>query len=155
MTFYARAHCGDAVQVRIGGPKAFTDGYHIYLPDKIEAEKEVARQMYQTLTARNAGYIEFGTMDLDLHLVQGDWVQGQEDEIEVDQLKVGIATADPKLAVPPVAPVVPSELENIYVAAAVSNEPPWSVAVAPPAQTMVTSLVPKPKLTRVLAPEPM
>ena len=86
MTFYARAHCGETVEVRSGGRSAFTDGRHIYLPERIDEEPVVARQMYQVLTARNAGYIEFGTMDLDLHCISGKWLDAKEDELEIERM---------------------------------------------------------------------
>jgi nitric oxide reductase NorD protein len=86
MTFYARAHCGEDVEVRSGGRSAFTDGRHIYLPDRIEEETIVARQIYQVLTARNAGYIEFGTLDLDLQRISGNWVSEKEDELEIERM---------------------------------------------------------------------
>ena len=35
LTMYARAHCGQAIQVRPGGERSFTDGRHLYLPDRV------------------------------------------------------------------------------------------------------------------------
>ena len=65
------------------------------------------------------------------------------------QLKVGIAEAIPKLAVP-----LPA-LVKIFVPFADSNSPPWRVAKAkPPLKIIVVDVDPNPKLTRVEAPDP-
>lgn len=67
LTLYARAHCGEDVQIRPGGEQSFTDGRHIYLPEQVDHfgdERDFL--VYRVLTARNAGYLEFGTLDLEL-----------------------------------------------------------------------------------------
>ena len=56
-----------------------------------------------------------------------------------DQLKVGIADAEPKLFVPPVTPVA-GDRAKILVAWPVLQSPPIRVACAPPAQTIVIPL---------------
>ena len=86
MVFYARAHCGENVQLRIGGERGFSDGRHIYLPARLELEPELGRLAYRVLTARNAGYIEFGTLDLDLAEVPGEWLaRRDEEELELER----------------------------------------------------------------------
>ena len=86
MVFYARAHCGEDVQLRVGGERGFSDGRHIYLPARLELEPELGRLAYRVLTARNAGYIEFGTLDLDLSKITGDWLtRRDEEELELER----------------------------------------------------------------------
>lgn len=87
LTLYARAHCGEDVQVRPGGAGAFTDGRHIYLPRTVDTfGDERDYLVYRVLTARNAGYLEFGTLDLDLDDHEGDWATAREDELELERL---------------------------------------------------------------------
>ena len=55
LTLYARAHCGEDVQVRASSGAAFTDGRHIYLPSRVDRfgdERDLL--IYRVLTARNA-----------------------------------------------------------------------------------------------------
>jgi hypothetical protein len=69
------------------------------------------------------------------------------------QLKVGIAVAIPKFAVPPVAPGV--ALVKIIVPAEVSNAPPWRVTTAfESLKIIVVEVLPNPKLTKVDALKP-
>lgn len=89
LTHYARAHCGEDVQVRPGSA-GFTDGRHIYLPERMDRFGD-ARDflIYRVLTARNAGYIEFGTLDLELDFTPGDWPERRTGEVEVERLLRG------------------------------------------------------------------
>ncbi|RME28469.1 MAG: VWA domain-containing protein [Deltaproteobacteria bacterium] len=89
LTLYARAHCGETVQVRPAdeGAPAFTDGRHIYLParfDRFGDERD--RLAYKVLTARSAGYIEFGSLDLDLSRLPGAWVDPRPGELEWERM---------------------------------------------------------------------
>lgn len=87
LTHYARAHCGEDVQVRPGDDRAFTDGRHLYLPERMARfGDERDRLIYRVLTARNAGFLEFGTMDLDLSAIPGDWPTRKTDEIEIERM---------------------------------------------------------------------
>ncbi len=87
LTHYARAHCGEDVQVRPGDDRAFTDGRHLYLPERVTRfGDERDRLIYRVLTARNAGFLEFGTMDLDLGSLPGDWPERRPDEVEVERM---------------------------------------------------------------------
>ena len=86
LSLYARAHCGRDVQVR-AGDGAFTDGRHIHLPallDRFGDDRDFLT--YRVLTARAAGYLEFGTLDLDLSLISGDWPDREPGELEVERL---------------------------------------------------------------------
>lgn len=87
LTLYARAHCGADVQVRPGERGAFTDGRHIYLPPQVDTfGDERDYLVYRVLTARSAGYLEFGTLDLDLDELEGKWAMRQEGELELERL---------------------------------------------------------------------
>jgi len=89
LTLYARAHCGEDVQVRAGKGKAFSDGHHVYLPEHVEKfgdERDFA--VYRVLTAVGAGYLEFGTFDLDLARVPAPaagWPDAAEGESELER----------------------------------------------------------------------
>ncbi len=89
LTLYARAHCGEDVQVRPGKGRAFSDGHHVYLPEVIEQfgdERDFA--MYRVLTAIGAGYLEFGTFDLALDQLPaplGGWPDVRDDESELER----------------------------------------------------------------------
>jgi len=94
LTLYARAHCGEDVQVRPGAGAAYTDGRHVYLPESIDHfgdERDFA--IYRVLTARNVGFLEFGTLDLDLEEVPGDWPTPEDGELEVERLVRGFANS--------------------------------------------------------------
>ncbi len=90
LTLYARAHCGEDVQIRAGGQRSFTDGRHIYLPDAIERlGDELDMLAYRVLTARNVGYLEFGTLNLDLDALDGSWPEAREGELELERMLRG------------------------------------------------------------------
>ena len=102
LTLYARAHCGESVQIRRGDGAAFTDGRHIYLPELVNHfgdERDFL--VYRVLTARSAGYLEFGTMDLDLDQVDGallggdslGWATAKEGELEVERMTRSFSNA--------------------------------------------------------------
>jgi nitric oxide reductase NorD protein len=89
LTLYARAHCGDDVQVRPGKGRAFSDGHHVYLPERMDRfgdERDFA--LLRVLTAMGAGYLEFGTFDLDLATLPepaGGWPSPREGESELER----------------------------------------------------------------------
>ncbi|MCB9758955.1 MAG: hypothetical protein H6739_03875 [Alphaproteobacteria bacterium] len=94
LTLYARAHCGEDVQVRPApAPRpgqtdanAFSEGRHIYLPPRVDRYGD-ARDflIYRVRTARTAGYLEFGTFNLDLREVEGEWPQRWEGETDLER----------------------------------------------------------------------
>lgn len=87
LALYARAHCGQDVDIRpsAASAAAFSDGRHVYLPERVDlGDEELEFLVYRVSTARAAGYLEFGTFDLDLRKVPGSWPEpvGSEGDIE-------------------------------------------------------------------------
>jgi len=138
LSLYARAHCGEDVQVRPiqgDGRKAFTDGRNLHLPsvvDQFGDERDFL--IYRVLTARNAGYIEFGTLDLDLSRVPwgGDeppdwgsahtggragWPDKRDGELELERMLRGFPN-------PALARDLVTLLENHRIEAALRREYP-------------------------------
>jgi nitric oxide reductase NorD protein len=96
LSLYARAHCGTDVAVLpvTAGGRAFTDGKSIFLPAQVDRfGDERDRLVYRVLTARNAGYLEFGTLDLDLGQVPGEWPQAREGELEIERFTRGFSNS--------------------------------------------------------------
>ena len=137
LALYARAHCGEDVQVRTlaAGQKAFTDGRHVFLPpvvDHFGDDRDFL--IYRVLTARNAGYIEFGTLDLQLDRVpwggdappdwggaytggQGGWPQRRDNELELERMLRGFPN-------PALARDLLTVLENARIEGALRQEYP-------------------------------
>ncbi len=87
LALYARAHCGEDVQIRPGQGGSFSDGRHVHLPERIdEYGDERDFTVYRVLTARVAGLLEFGTFDLDLRRVPGPWPDRLPEESELERL---------------------------------------------------------------------
>jgi hypothetical protein len=87
LTMYARAHCGLAVQVRPGGQRSFTDGRHLYLPDRVNRfGDERDRVVYLVRAAQASGFIEFGSLDIDLDGIEGPWVAAAADEMPFERM---------------------------------------------------------------------
>jgi nitric oxide reductase NorD protein len=106
LSLYARAHSGEDVRVlpilteeatAANGSTAgrtawdtrvaFTDGHDLYLPDRIDVfgdQRDFA--LYRCMTARAAGFLEFGTFDLRLDGMWGTWPAHREGELEVERL---------------------------------------------------------------------
>ena len=89
LTLYARAHCGEDVQVRTGKGRAFSDGHHIYLPERVDRFKDERDfAVLRVLTAMGAGYLEFGTFDLNLDAIDpppAGWPDRREDETDLER----------------------------------------------------------------------
>lgn len=95
LTLYARAHCGEDVQIRplppprpgeLGARNAWSDGHHIYMParmDRYGDERDFL--VYRVMTARTAGYLEMGTFDLELDRVDGQWPERREGESDLER----------------------------------------------------------------------
>ncbi len=86
LTLYARAHCGEDVQVKMGTGTAFSDGHHVYLPQRVDRygdERDFL--VYRVQTALGAGYLEFGTFDLHLEQVPGAWPDRNEGEADLER----------------------------------------------------------------------
>lgn len=83
---YARAHCGEDVQIRPGAGSSFSDGHHIYLPENMDRfgdDRDFT--LYRVLTALSAAYLEFGTFDLRLDQMPGTWPEASEGEGELER----------------------------------------------------------------------
>jgi hypothetical protein len=90
LSLYARAHCGSLVSVRPGGSAAFTDGRHLYLPDRMDQfGDERDEDAYWVLTALSAGFIEFGSLDIDLDKIDGPWPASRPEEMAFDRMLRG------------------------------------------------------------------
>ncbi|MCB9744250.1 MAG: hypothetical protein H6741_03600 [Alphaproteobacteria bacterium] len=97
LTLYARAHCGEDVQVRPAPPAgpgqsaaAWSDGRGIFLPPRVDRygdERDFL--VYRVMTARTAGYLEFGTFDLDLRKVPGDFPTRRDLEGDLERFLRG------------------------------------------------------------------
>ncbi len=86
LTLYARAHCGEDVQVRPGSGSAFSDGHHVYLPERVDRYGDDRDFLvYRVQTALGAGYLEFGTFDLELARLGGAWPDRAEGEAELER----------------------------------------------------------------------
>lgn len=92
LSLYARAHCGEDVQVRSGSGRAFSDGHHIYLPESVDAfgdERDFL--LYKVQTALAAGYLEFGTFNLEVEGLPGAWPDRAPGESEVERFLRGFS----------------------------------------------------------------
>ena len=83
LALYAKAHCNFDVDILVDND-AFTDGRHIHLPARLENEKPELQ--YRVMTAMQAGYLEFGTLDISLESIEGKWVLPKEDELEIERM---------------------------------------------------------------------
>ena len=61
----------------------YTDGFRIHVPATLPGPN--AKEKYRVFTALNVGYIEFGTLDVDLTRVDGDWVHPSPQELEIER----------------------------------------------------------------------
>ena len=91
LALYARAHCGEDVQVRPVPPgqklRAFSEGRHLYLPERVDRYGDDRDfTVFRVLTARTAAYLEFGTFELDLRTVPGDWPDRYREESDLERL---------------------------------------------------------------------
>jgi hypothetical protein len=90
LSLYAQAHCGAAVRIMPGGEHAFTDGRHLYLPERIDIfNDERDETAYWVATARAAGFIEFGSLNIDLNQVSGPWPTARPDEMPFERMVRG------------------------------------------------------------------
>ena len=88
LLLYAQAHCGDwsGVRIQITDKDAFTDGRNIYLPRFIEGNIAKNRERYTILTALQAGYIEFETLNFILEDVFSIVPVAREQETDMERL---------------------------------------------------------------------
>ena len=83
LTLYAQAHCNRPVQIEVG-ETSFTDGVRIFLPARLD--NPFPEQEYRIRTALSIGYIEFGTLDMRLQEIEGDWVHPKPTELEIERM---------------------------------------------------------------------
>jgi nitric oxide reductase activation protein len=91
LALYARAHCGEDVQIIAIPPNqkrpAFSEGRNLHLPDRVDRYGDDRDfTVYRVLTARTAAYLEFGTFDLDLRRVEGPWPDRHDGESDLEVL---------------------------------------------------------------------
>jgi nitric oxide reductase NorD protein len=93
LTHYARAHCGEDIQIRPAAAKpqgragSYSDGRHVYLPERVDRygdERDFL--VYRAATARTVGHLEFGTFDLELDRVPGDWPERRGPETDIERM---------------------------------------------------------------------
>lgn len=91
LSLYAAAHCGADVAVRASATATagFTDGRSVFLPARSERfgdERDFL--LYRVWTARGAGFLEFGTLDIDLAALPapaGEWPEPRPGELEFER----------------------------------------------------------------------
>ena len=83
LTLYAQAHCNRPVSIEIA-QKPYTDGARVHVPAKLTGPH--AKEKYRIYTALNVGYIEFGTLNIDLRLVEGVWANERDQELEIERM---------------------------------------------------------------------
>ncbi len=107
LALYAAAHCGQLVTVEAsaqGGAdpgfhplraaargQAYTDGHSIKLPLRVD-QHDPGRDflVYRVLTALCAGYLELGSLDLDLASLGGSWPARREGELDLQRFLRGL-----------------------------------------------------------------
>ena len=83
LTLYAQAHCNHPVSIE-AAQEPYTDGIRVHVPAKLTGPH--AKERYRIYTALNVGYIEFGTLDVDLRLVEGNWASVRAQELEIERM---------------------------------------------------------------------
>ena len=92
LTLYARAHLGRNIGIRSlpEGTAPFADRDGLWLPERVATFGDGRDFLvYRVNTALCTGYLEFGTLDLDLDRVPGAWPDRLEGEPEIDRLARG------------------------------------------------------------------
>lgn len=91
LALYARAHCGEDVQIKAvpgrQGRQAWSEGRHLHLPERVDRygdERDFT--VYRVMAARTAATLEFGSFELKLREVPGQWVEPFEGESELERL---------------------------------------------------------------------
>jgi nitric oxide reductase activation protein len=84
---YGRAHCGENFQLLVTGNKeAYCDGVNVVLPYRLPFSSEIGEKVYRLLMAKNAGFLEFSTMEFSLDECEGTWVAPRDEELEIERL---------------------------------------------------------------------
>ncbi|MFT7519730.1 MAG: nitric oxide reductase NorD protein, partial [Kiritimatiellia bacterium] len=89
LSLYARAHCGVDVRIieaPVGSRATLRDGA-LALPSRVvEYGDERDFLVYRVMTAHGAGYVEFGTLDIDLDVIAGRWAGARPGEHVLQRL---------------------------------------------------------------------
>ena len=87
LLMYGRAHCGENFQLLVTGNKeAYCDGVNVVLPHRLPFNSEIGEKVYRLLMAKNAGFLEFSTMEFSLDEIEGSWVAPRDEELELERL---------------------------------------------------------------------
>ena len=87
LSLYVRAHCGENVQIRPGDGRAYTDGRHLYLPARVaHFGDERDEHVLWVMAALAAGHIEFGSLNIRLDLIGGDWPAVRPGEMPYERM---------------------------------------------------------------------
>jgi nitric oxide reductase NorD protein len=87
LSLYVRAHCGEAVQIRPGDGRAYTDGRHLYLPARSSHFGDHRDEdALWVMAALASGHIEFGSLNIDLDAIPGDWPALRPDEMPYERM---------------------------------------------------------------------
>jgi len=87
LSLYVRAHCGETVQIRPGDGRSYTDGRHLYLPARsAQFGDERDEDALWVMAALAAGHIEFGSLNIRLDLIAGDWPTARPDEMPYERM---------------------------------------------------------------------
>lgn len=87
LSLYVRAHCGENVQIRPGDGRSYTDGRHLYLPARTaHFGDERDEDALWVMAALAAGHIEFGSLNIRLDLIAGDWPAARPDEMPYERM---------------------------------------------------------------------
>jgi nitric oxide reductase NorD protein len=89
LTLYARAHAGREIGVQSlpEGEAPYASARAIHLPERVRVFNDSRDLLlYRVMTARCAGYLEFGTLELDLDAVDGPWAAAVPGEDAIDRL---------------------------------------------------------------------
>jgi hypothetical protein len=98
LSHYARAHCGEDIRIASNGGVAkatgrgfgqagYATGHDVMLPERVDIfgdERDFL--VYRVSTAHTVGYLEFGTFDLQLSRLGGEWPMRLEGESEIERL---------------------------------------------------------------------
>ena len=87
LSLYVRAHCGENVQIRPGDGRAYTDGRHLYLPARTDFFGDARDEdALWVMAALAAGHIEFGSLNIRLDVIPGDWPAARPEEMPYERM---------------------------------------------------------------------
>ena len=87
LSLYVRALCGENVQIRPGDGRSTTDGRHLYLPARTDFFGDGRDEdALWVMAALAAGHIEFGSLNIRLDAIAGDWPAARPDEMPYERM---------------------------------------------------------------------